>query len=211
MKQIRGLWWPDDEQKHWIGKISEQNGVLCYQHEAYEAAVAACGPRRRIVVDGGAHIGLWSLRLVRDFDLVVAFEPDPDNAECFCANLGNRVRFEQVALSDVAGTAELCGWSHKSVGWTLRLTKNHTVTKSIITVTLDLFELKTVDLIKLDVEGHEYEALVGMHNTLLSCRPVVVLEEKHDPERKATRLLQELGMRYIFNKKHDFVFVWGEG
>ena len=75
-------------------------------------------------------------------------------------------------------------------------------------ISIDSLALTDVDLIKLDVEGHEMPALQGARETIMRHRPIVVIEEKHDPERKATAYLQRLGMEVRAQLKRDYVFGW---
>ena len=57
---------------------------------------------------------------------------------------------------------------------------------------VDLFE--TVDLIKIDVEGYELEALVGAEKTLKDFKPKIILEtHTFDLKRLCTTYLQNLG------------------
>jgi hypothetical protein len=44
--------------------------------------------------------------------------------------------------------------------------------------TLDSFEFDFVGLIKLDIQGAEYPALIGARETILRHRPVLLIEEK---------------------------------
>ena len=49
---------------------------------------------------------------------------------------------------------------------------------SVSVRTLDGFELKEVDLIKINVEGMELEVLEGSTHTLMNWKPVVLFENK---------------------------------
>lgn len=73
---------------------------------------------------------------------------------------------------------------------------------------LDGYGITDLDFLKLDVEGGECAALRGAEKTLRRCKPVVVIEEKHDPEMRASAYLESLGMRRVFRKKNDHLFIW---
>jgi antitoxin component HigA of HigAB toxin-antitoxin module len=73
---------------------------------------------------------------------------------------------------------------------------------------LDQYELPALDLLKLDVEGHEYEALQGAVHSIKKFKPVVIIEEKLDVEKRASAFLEKLGMRCVWHKKHDYLFTW---
>ena len=55
-------------------------------------------------------------------------------------------------------------------------------------VTLDDYNLKNVSIMKVDVEGHELNALLGAKKTILTSKPVIVLEVW----RKRTNRLQKI-------------------
>jgi FkbM family methyltransferase len=113
--------------------------------------------QRRTAVDVGAHVGYWSRRLAADFEFVVAYEAEPVHAACHARNIANpNVMLHEIALSDHAGTVNFVttilnsGMSHVS---------NQGV--SVACEPLDRWKHRDVDLIKIDVEGHEYEVIQG--------------------------------------------------
>jgi FkbM family methyltransferase len=210
MKLIRGMYWPDQEKEAWINSLPESDGLLLYQRFMLDRAVATCG-RRRTAVDGGAHVGLWSLALRRVFRHVVAFEPQPDNAQCFSANCGafDNVRLDERALASANGFGSLAGSMKKSMGWSMAPRSPATTARIIRKTRLDdVPDIRNVDLIKLDVEGYEYEALIGAEQIIHRDKPIIVIEEKLDPEQRASRLLEAWGMNIAFSKKHDRLYTW---
>jgi hypothetical protein len=89
--------------------------------------------------------------------------------------------------------------------------------------TLDSFEFDAVDLIKLDIQGAEYAALVGARETIERHRPVILVEEKaasvekvgtavHDAWletiTKTDELLRSYGMTPKEKAKTDRVYVF---
>ena len=48
-------------------------------------------------------------------------------------------------------------------------------------------ELPSVDLVKIDVEGHELQVLEGMVDTISRCRPVMYIEDDRPEKSKALR------------------------
>lgn len=145
-------------------------------------------------IDIGANIGRHTLGLadrVYPDGLVIAFEPLPGCRskleQLFHARETHRLLRRQVVLSPLALAAEptttefvhavdVPGWS----GLKERIYDGPTRTEKIhVTVeTLDrvLGDLKRCDLIKIDAEGGEYDALRGGERLLQRCRPVVAFE-----------------------------------
>jgi FkbM family methyltransferase len=203
------MFWPDHQKEEWIHKLSVVDGLLAYQLDTLNVAAAAC-KRRRVAVDGGAHVGLWTLPLARIFKRVLAFEPQCDNAECLelnCAGHEN-IGISRNALSDREGTGNLEGNPGKTVGWSLAGFRGGEASHLVPMVRLDTLALGKVDLIKLDVEGYEFETLMGGERTIKEHRPVVVIEEKLDPKYRASALLEKWGAELIYTKKYDKLYVW---
>jgi FkbM family methyltransferase len=209
MKLIRGLYWPNQQKESWIYSLPEVGGTLAYQRNMLNAAVAACS-RHRIAVDGGAHVGLWTLPLQRIFKRVVAFEPQSDNADCLeanCAGFGN-IQIHRRALSDTLGKGVLEGHPRKTVSWSLASVVPAFESHPVETIPLDQCALGKLDLLKLDVEGYELKALMGAERTIKEHRPVIIIEEKHDAEKRASALLEQWGMRLTLTAKHDRLYTW---
>ena len=73
MKQVHGFWFPDYDTHfpRMLDKSLKNDGVVRYQWRARELAIAESTPRR-ICIDIGANVGLWSCELVEHFDQVIA-------------------------------------------------------------------------------------------------------------------------------------------
>ena len=81
--------------------------------------------------------------------------------------------------------------------------------------TLDSLSLGAVDLLKIDVEGYEYEVLLGAEKLVRRLRPVVVVEQKPGNAERygrgqwdAVQLLRRWGMRDARVIGGDHVMVW---
>lgn len=185
-----------------------RNGLPVYQDEQITRAMEECRCRNGLAIDGGAHVGLWTLRLVRHFREVWGFEPQPQNFDCLKANVAgiDNVKILNVALGEIPGQALLTGFKEKTFGWRLGVSPGNTSIE-VQTIRLDDLNLD-VDLLKLDIEGGEYDALLGSEETLLRCRPVVVIEEKLDALERASRYLESLGMWCVYEARPDRIYVW---
>jgi hypothetical protein len=66
---------------------------------------------------------------------------------------------------------------------------------SIRTVAIDSFDLPRLDLIKIDVEGMEIEAIEGAADTLVRCRPAVMVEWFKSDQPRLREALENHGYR----------------
>jgi hypothetical protein len=75
---------------------------------------------------------------------------------------------------------------------------------------IDNLNIENVGYIKMDIEGHEYEALMGLKNILIRDHPTLLIEI-HDstPTRNSTfTILQELGYNNYIKVTHcDYIFL----
>lgn len=179
--------------------------------------------RHRMAIDGGAHVGSWTLEMSRRFDSVWAFEPHPETFECLEANakewrLENPGRNVEIGLHQCGlgaeagrmGMADDTKYAGGNTGG--RHLKGD---GSIAVRPLDVFRLEVLDFFKLDVEGFEYFALKGAQETIKRCRPVVMIEDKHRMAFRyglepgvAGRFLYKLGMIEVEAFGADRVFGW---
>ncbi len=140
------------------------------QKRVMHAALQVCSGRR-IAVDVGAHIGLWTAFMADQFQQVYSFEPVVENMTCHRKNVTqSNVLCIDAALGDFDGVVGMEKHSDNSGCW-------HCVEGASVRLTrLDSYELTTVDLLKIDVEGMEGRVLNGAHKTLDASHPVVVVE-----------------------------------
>jgi FkbM family methyltransferase len=136
------------------------------------------------VVDGGAHLGLYTVlgaRGVGRDGRVLAFEPDPYNLRALEANAGalSNVVVSAKALAEGPGEARF----HRSsgtIGSSLLARETSTEAATVQLTSID-DELANVPLrslvIKLNVEGAEPRVLEGARETLGRCREATLFAE----------------------------------
>jgi len=143
-----------------------------------------------IVVDIGAHIGIHTIHFAKRAKLVIALEPEPQNFSLLKKNIKlNKVRNVitlPIALSDKNGYSYLFV-STSSGAHTLEIDhgvklnvkfidKIHIKTMTFDTLIRDL-GIDKVDIVKIDVEGHEDKVLQGMKETLKNNPPRIIIVE----------------------------------
>ncbi|HMU15820.1 MAG TPA: FkbM family methyltransferase [Thauera aminoaromatica] len=213
---IGGIWLPAAE-KHLVDMLvnpecrREVDGRLTYQYRKLERAMQFVPEsRRRVAIDIGAHVGLWSMHLARLFGQVQAFEPNLELWDLFGWNLDgcDNVDLHRVALGKSPGTAGLkvyeghSGHSQISGEGDVRVEP------------LDSYQLDRVDFIKIDVEGLESLVVNGAMETIQRCQPVMVVEQKGEDARlgfvrdAALGLLQKMGMKPADCIGGDYFMVW---
>lgn len=184
MKQDCGWFLPDHEEhlQGWMKRMKQQapGGRLGYQLHKYQAALPYVKDRR-VAVDVGAHVGLWTWPMAHDFSRVVAFEPMPLHRECWEANIaqyfgpGEAALFP-VALGEAEGTAHILTRTENSSGDTGVDLNGDGI--EVEMKRLDDFDLDNVDFLKIDCEGYELFVLRGAIETLKRCHPCIVVEQK---------------------------------
>jgi FkbM family methyltransferase len=139
-----------------------------------------------VVLDGGANIGAYTCAFataMSGWGSVVAFEPQELiyyalcgnivlnnclNARALRAGLGAHNGVAQVPLLDYTRSRNYGGVS---------LMGDHTgPTQDVPLQCIDGFAFPRVDMIKLDIEGMEIEALRGARETIQRCKPLMCIE-----------------------------------
>jgi FkbM family methyltransferase len=169
----------------WLLGAFEPRTVACYRQLIKEGDT---------VLDVGANIGAHTLHLAAaagKSGRVLAFEPTAFAFTKLGTNLrlnpqlAARVSALQIMLADVAGDLPppvYASWPLKSSAGTVhplhlgRLESCRGATVSTLDQVVRDFGLQRVDLVKLDIDGHETAMLRGATATLKSFRPTIVME-----------------------------------
>lgn len=143
-------------------------------------------------LDIGAHYGIYSYFMRRHSEGVISFEPNQALASRLRIVLRSNSNVREIALSDVAGTANLHIPRHQNESCTalasiepgnFQLLRVPHDAVPVPTGRLDDFlsSLPRVGFIKIDVEGHELRVLQGARGLLERDRPnlLVETEERH--------------------------------
>lgn len=219
IKQWRGIWFPADEH-HLIQWMEKRNQIVdgkpTYQYHKYEAALAQC-KNRRVAIDVGGNLGLWSMHMTNDFEEVHAFEPVKFYASIFELNAPNAT-LHNLALGQTEDVVQMVAATSNSCGdtrpWVDGDSKSNILDQATM-VPLDSFNFANVDFIKIDCEGYELKVLRGAVQTICKCRPVIVVEQKPGhgktfgyEDDAAVKYLTHLGMRKHSVISGDYIMVW---
>jgi len=171
--------------------------ALLHPPRAHPAALAFL-QSGAVAIDVGANLGEWTIPLARTVGAagrVLAVEPTPRSAAALEATLAaNALRHAEVircAVSDHDGNAEFAVpvvTSARTDTGTARLgpvgagyERLNVSLRSLDSLVAER-RLDRVDLIKIDVEGHERQVLDGAETILRRHRPALVIETGHEAE-----------------------------
>lgn len=138
-------------------------------------------------VDAGANYGLYTVALAKAVGRegrVWAFEPAPDTAQFLEATLRlndfRQVLLSRAAVSDRDGSLSLVLEIHPEVNRVAGAgaTAGDAIEVPAVTLTrlAEQQDWRDIDFIKLDIEGHEPEAIAGAAGLLEKCSPLVMFE-----------------------------------
>lgn len=221
---MKGLWVPQQEARRYA-KVKEVEGLLNLDVRKARAALDYC-VERNVALDIGAHIGATSVFLSRHFQRVEAFEAIPETFEFLVRNTDHieNVVARNIAAADREGELNFeylekhTQLAHVMAGDSQYYQQEGSrVIGPIIAKALDSLGLGDVSFIKIDVEGTELDVLRGLERTILTSKPVIMIEQNQNESRyhgrqagEATQFLVHLGMRQIrkFPFKQDRLFTF---
>ncbi len=143
--------------------------------------------KQATIFDIGANIGNHAISISQHCKSIYAFEPDTKtninlNKNIQLNNINNIYTYE-VGLSDNEGTSDFyINISGNTGASTLHPNEDSTHYKKsqIKLITGDKFikekAIKTIDLIKIGIEGHEIQALEGMKESIKLFKPIILME-----------------------------------
>lgn len=170
-------------------------------------------PERKLVIDGGAHVGTWTEIFAQRFEQVHAFESGPA-WRYLRENVGHlpNVTLHNAALTD--HPERMRSFHRKRMGKMTSFRVKPDPDGNVEGQTIDALDLPECSMIKLDIEGYEFKALVGARLTIARHRPFLLVEMaghgKHagSSDRATRKLIEEgFGYRQVWNWGVDFGFV----
>ena len=179
--------WDIPHGQFWI--LAGEEGPLCAMAGQQMAAYYGDVPADGVVLDIGAHVGLFvRTALNAGARTVVAVEPAPDNLECLRRNFPAEIAAGRVVVVpkgawDKDATLKLHRVKGNSGGDSvvLEIGPGDTVDVPLTTIDAIVSELKPprVDMVKLDIKGAERQAIAGSKETLKRWRPRLAMAAEH--------------------------------
>lgn len=171
--------------------------------QIYCRLVYAVAPGDRVIVDAGANIGLFTCFAASRAPQVHvhAIEPFPSTFERLVAavranGLEGRVTCHRTALSSTAGVSTMSAAAEASQMFHLERGGGAgiAVPTTTLTALLDAIDAPAIDLLKMDIEGSEYDALLSTPVDVLARIRRIDLEfhKAPSPERTPAMLVRHL-------------------
>lgn len=165
MKESHGFWWPDDD--------DVCATLLTDEVVDLDVAIKLC-TQCRTVVQAGGNVGVYPKYLADKFNLVVTAEPSEENFSLLLKNTEG--------ISNISPLSTAFGSRRCRMGLTYHKANcgagSMALGNEVQVITIDSLALKDVDLIQLDIEGYEEQALMGAEKTIRECQPVIMVEDR---------------------------------
>ncbi len=137
-----------------------------------------------LAIDGGAHVGSWTVLMAAYFDKVLAFEPCTESFIMLVKNImalhsdkdGCGINGYKQALMDKCCKVHVHLPKGNRKTLTARQVDYGEDFEDIEGISIDSLNLDRCDFIKLDLEGAEYLALQGAKKTIRAYHPFLVVE-----------------------------------
>jgi FkbM family methyltransferase len=169
-------------------------------------------------IDVGANSGFYSIMFATKnlVSRIIAFEPDPDNLARMTANLtlndlAGRIELHALALGNEKCEVKLYQGAHTNRGESTIAVPEQTPQEVTFLVRQVRFddELALAGqnlIIKMDVEGYEFEALAGMARTLRDNACYLQVELYSDRLEELKAWFADQGYRYLDTEAIDHYF-----
>jgi FkbM family methyltransferase len=175
--------------------------------------IASHSANKQVCIQAGGNVGYYTKVYADIFDTVYTFEPDPLNFFCLNKNVQN---------TNVIKFQSCLGDSHELVSLALpasyvkkgiNIGTYHIAGKgNIPTLLIDDLNLHLCDLIHLDIEGFEINAINGARKTISKFYPTICLEINSALQNfkysrdNVFRLMNDLEYQQIDQINEDYIF-----
>ena len=192
-----------------------------YQYEQIYKAIQLDNSKREVALDIGANVGIITRVLGENYKFVVALEPSAQNRAAIYRNqtkeLNNLIIYPFAASSEngemeIRISDESCGGNSLSdidLPNPNRFEKIHLVKIDEIICENSFFNDKQINLIKIDIQGYELQALKGAIKTIKKHKPLILCEVMtsfYSNEEKINEFLGSLGYKTVDYLDKDRIY-----
>lgn len=198
--ELRQGWiWPKDDVRCW----------RCFQkHTDLPDRIMKYVTKKSVCVQAGGNVGVYVKKFAENFETVHTFEPEPLNFYCLHHNLASfyNVFKHQGFIGNIneqpKGIERFDTQKDPNTGkFRIGREPGHIIVHSI-----DSLDLDACDLIQLDIEGYEYQALLGAMETIKKFKPVICLEW-FENQQQLSEIMEQFNYQQVADFKSDRVFV----
>lgn len=164
-------------------------------------------------IDVGACFGLWTLGFAARAAVVYSFEAQRALYQCICGTLAlnsiENVLAYNYAVGSSRGLVDIPKYNYHEKGQFGAVSilqspvqsdgigQEPTGQESVRMISLDDLNLTNISVIKIDVEGMDFEVLKGARETIERCRPCLYLEMLLTGDQQFTDFLTPLGYSFF--------------
>ena len=189
----------------WMFDDVERDAV--YEPYVIEAFREKCAGRT--VMDVGANIGIFSLSAAKVTDKpIIAVEASPENAKLIVINAKHN-EADNIRVVPAAAASEIGMAKFQRAHTANKVTRDYDLsaeTVDTIDVTtalpLDMVVREPVDVLKIDIEGYEWNALQGA-GQLMSGKPTVFLEFSPEFMRDGAGIDADTFLKFFFGRGYE--------
>ena len=155
--------------------------------------------RRGVAVQAGGNCGVYASQYAEKFKTVYTFEPEHVNFRCLTHNLGqykNIYKFQAFLGKGTEKTSGITNPADQQSEANSGMFERTSATGDIAVLSIDNLGLTGCDLIHLDIEGGEHDALRGAEDTIRQFRPLICLEWFQNRD-ELSRLMDSLNYKEV--------------
>ena len=203
IEKVNGFWVPSDD-VHLQDWKQNNNFTQSKCLDKFLTFIEKNALKFNHVLDIGAWVGTWTMKINPFCRRVIAFEPDPLHYECLVQNVPEEVETHQLA---VGNDKKMISLSEDNFTQAKRVVGEGTIPM----VTIDSLNFTDVDLIKIDVEGYEMEVLKGADKTLENVKYLMIELNNNSKKYGSSNLeiekyLRKKGFRVMIKAWPDVVW-----
>ena len=222
MKKVKSWWLPDWDTS--FQRDMEQKNIDGHQIIQRELILDKIKTLKNfkpmLAIDIGANVGFWSRDFCEMFNKVIGYEPMAYNLECLEKNVtSENFIIKKYALSRTPGTQEIFYTLNNNCGSPSFQLYNIRNDKDILSMKVPVKQLdndlndisdehKSNCYMKLDVQGHEKDVLIGADNFIKKYEPIITIEITENKKRhKWKRFFATYGYRLLLKYKKEYTYV----